>query len=590
MVRSPSERSFFTNLGGISHSESIRRTIHLARKNAKIRRTLNSLSGQNSAQLLENDTYQNVVFEINAGNQKAKGGAHIRDSEKNVESSMPGKTELLDTVKLERRLPHENFSERKRQAECEVFLNQVGIAHMVEEKWRRKNSCVKKIELSPSTLFKARPLPGGIWVENDLFASTVSTRGKNKRLQSKEIERNHNVVELNESFKLRKRRDLSTSPSIASGSHHSATIWSRILRSHAASPSEASSACRIHSHLVSPKPCKLFVIDKKQRALQENIKKSNCLVKKASAFSCHGVFSNAHENALSEGEGKIWLEQEVEKLEKQLQRRKKLAREIFNFLGLDPTQYYVASRQDRTDDFLEGSPSEDNTRIRRTNDAYFNRCFSPDANTIGESSQIGSGNNMFARQERWLETKEKRLCENRMVKLMELMKGFTGTPFLSETKGSWERAKAAHDLAVRHQLEEERRRKNEKEVRMQHVECNKEKELEELYAEAEIRKLALKAKVDREQQLAATAKLSRPKELIKVTVQENDERYETLKSNSELDNLDDKGARKVNSKRDRTKRHGKRKLKLSAQLSYADMNDEQFARIMKSIGIDMSSH
>ena len=364
MVRSPSERSFFTNLGGISHSESIRRTIHLAQKNAKIRRTLNKLSGQkNSAQLLENDTHQNVVFEINAGNQKAKGGAHIKESEKNVENSMPGKTELAAMVKLEGQLPHENSSERKRQAACDVFPDQVGIAHMVEEKWRRRNSCVKKTELSPSTLFKARPLPGGIWVENDLFASTVSTRGKNKRLQSKEIETNHNVVELNESFKIRKRRDLSMSPSIASGSHHSTTIWSRILRSHAASPSEASSAYRVHSHLVSPKPCKLFVIDKKQRALQENIKKSYSFVKKAGAFSCHGVFSNAHDNALLEGEEKIRLEREVEKLEKQLQRRKKLAHEIFNFLGLDPTQYYVANRQDRTADFLEGSLSEDNPRI-----------------------------------------------------------------------------------------------------------------------------------------------------------------------------------------------------------------------------------
>jgi hypothetical protein len=80
------------------------------------------------------------------------------------------------------------------------------------------------------------------------------------------------------------------------------------------------------------------VIDKKQRALQENIKKTNSFVKKAGAFSCHGVFSNAHDNALLEGEGKIRLERKAEKLEKQLQRRKKLAHEIFNFLGLHPTQ------------------------------------------------------------------------------------------------------------------------------------------------------------------------------------------------------------------------------------------------------------
>jgi hypothetical protein len=54
---------------------------------------------------------------------------------------------------------------------------------------------------------------------------------------------------------------------------------------------------------------------------------------------------------------------------------------------------------------------------------------------MGESSQTGFGNTLFARQEHWLETKEKQLCENRMLKLMELMEGFTGTPLLADTKG-----------------------------------------------------------------------------------------------------------------------------------------------------------
>lgn len=581
MVRSPSERSFFTNLGGISHSESIRRTIYLARKNAGKRRNLNKLPGQNSALLPENDKQQNNCFEVNEDNQRANDRLHISESEKMVENTIPRKAELAKTAKLEGQLQQESASERILEAECDVFLDPVGIAHMVEEKGRQRNPCVKKSVLSPSNLFKARPLPGGIWVENDLFASTVSTRGKNKSLQSMEFERTQNVVVLNEGFRIRKRRDLSTSPSITSGSHHTNTTWCRFLRSHAASPSEASSACRVHSHNFSPKPSKLFVMDKKQRALQKKIKKSNCFVKKAGAFSCHGAFSDKNENALSEGEGKIRLEREVERLEKQLQRRKTLAREIMDFLGLDPTQYYVDSEKDRTSESLGGSPDN----------AIMKKCFSPyhsTANTMGASNQTGVGDTLFTRQERWLETKEKRLYGYRMAKIMELMEGFTGNPLLSDTKESWERAKAAHEIAVRHQMEEETRRENAKGFRMQHVELNREKELEEFYSEAVKRKRSLKAGVDRGQQKAAIEKLSRPKAKMSL-VQDDDERNEVLASNSELGNYGGETARKVYGKRDGPKQNGKKKLKLSAQLSYADMNDEQFARIMKSIGVDMNS-
>jgi len=411
---------------------------------------------------------------------------------------------------LHRRMLSEKYSRvefyRKLGHKDSVIQNEgLGVKCPVVKRKRRQVKGIEKSQFSPLASFKARPLPGGIWVENDIFASTEAARGKDKRLNCKiaavdvadEAERLANG--LNESFKIRKRKDVSMSPSIAKN---------RNSISSAVSSFEEDFSCTV-GHNASPKASRMLAVDHKERALMKDIKMLKDMMKSAKEFSSASISVT---DAWSESDCEMSLEREVAKLEKQLARRKKLTLEIKQSLGFNETTTMISDDSKGSadwDSIIRGSK-----QLNQSSDET-ERSFLPDnsfvADIILQTQKTDPHSTVYKRQERWLQAKEQRLREHRISRMMVSMEGFTGAPFITNTSRSWGKAKLAHELAVQQQLQEEKRRENEKAARLQNAELSKGKELEDLRAEAEKRKRGQKSKVDPAKQQEAIEKLACPR-------------------------------------------------------------------------------
>ena len=615
------ERAFFSHPGGINE-ESIRKTITLARKNAAKRRAykLQQPTKHAADDSVENDTTEQIsIIPVKYKNDsldiaddalhgsvklvkrkedntiRGKKDLSVADNQRGgSEKSQPTlspqvteKSEKYSRVEPDRKLGHKDsvIQNEGLEVNCPVM-----------ERKKGQVKGIAKSQNSPLATFKARPLPGGIWVENDIFASTEAARGKDKRLNCKiaaidvaaEAERLANG--LNESFKIRKRKDVSMSPSFASDSHgidrfaYKQKNWHSV--SSAVSSFEEDFSCTVGHN--SPKASRMLAVDHKERALMKDIKMLNNMMKSAKEFSSTPISAT---DAWSESDCEMSLEREVAKLEKKLARRKKLTLEIKQFLGFNETTTLISDDSKESADW--DSITRGSKQLNQSSDET-QRSFLPDnsfvADIILQTQKTDPHSTVYKRQERWLQAKEQRLRENRISRMMVSMEGFTGAPIISNTKRSWGKAKLAHELAVQQQLQEEKRRENEKATRLHHAELSKGKELEDLRAEAEKRKRGQKSKADPAKQQEAIEKLARPRIGQKPVILKEERRGVEEAPTDCAQIFGSKRLRKVASKKKPSRRAGKYKLPLSTHVSFADMDDIEFARVMKSIGIDMDTH
>ena len=212
---------------------------------------------------------------------------------------------------------------------------------------------------------------------------------------------------------------------------------------------------------------------------------------------------------------------------------------------------------------------------------------------------------LYRRHERWVRARQSRLSEVQLQKEDEAMKDVTGRPQLESAKESWVKAKVAHEEAARRAKEDQERRLMEREVRERQFHEQKQKEMAEIQKQAANRKRFLKSKVNKSRQKEAVNKLSRPKK------KRMDERSSS--EHSEGENVARLGGSPASdraniSEKDRFKMQEDPKEVLSnkgndkliedpkndgetlvhsrkGDISFADMDDKQFAKMMKVLGI-----
>ena len=254
---------------------------------------------------------------------------------------------------------------------------------------------------------------------------------------------------------------------------------------------------------------------------------------------------------------------------------------------------------------------DENTKCRGQNFSYNEtprdntRC----TRTTGTPSRPPSAiDSLYHRQEKWASTVEKRLEDARLKRADDIMSGFTGKPQIGSAGDSWQRAKAAHDAVVRRvskepEHEEVRGGVHEKK---EETAVSPSSKLEE---EADTIKSNTRP-VDRKRQADYAERLARPRSIAvppapvpkekgrdsdeidtknKLMVPKspflssNDGR-QTVKTSSQTPTID------LLTNVDTSASNGARKNHVSNvpnenNKSFADMNDKEFANIMRRLGI-----
>ena len=623
------EVSFFSNPGGIN-TESIRQTIVLARNNAagrrsrfrQRRRQLDDDAGENvTTQLfstsiectkdaydIAEDVYDDSTKLIrerrNEFNEKSKCLEDGEKSERYIETAQGGQ-EMKETVEAEkfgdllRRVMSEKSSpvvlDRKPKSNSAFDPSELeGVKRAaIAAKKRERDKEAAHAEAISLASFKARPLPGGIWVENDIFATTQAARGKDKRVCPKSVEIDQKMTETNTpgslvSFK-RGRRRKDPSPSLASHSRRSSGNKFQLSTQSTLSCVDScleGEAFPCSYGGKSPKASRTFCVDMKELALKRGIRELGRMALKAKEINCPGSICTEKESSVSDAEDEISLEREVAKLEAQLTRKRKLVLELSALLDDEDTHIIDNSNNGGcTWNLVTG---ENEGGPRKQTDDEFEKELVCDQWNVGSMlvDNMDPGNVVYRRQERWLQKKEHRLREYRVNKAKEVMDGFTCVPELSGASQSWEKAKTAHAKAIQQQREEERRREKEKGARFQLVEAQKEKEIDEMRADAEKRKRSKKTTADREKQQEALYKPARSRVTRRVSKEVEEKAGQTP---VRADNDGGKTTSKSSLDRNLVRSAGRNVMLPLNQISFADMDDKQFARVMKSVGIDTST-
>eukprot|EP00586_Coscinodiscus_wailesii_P006394 CAMPEP_0172490092 /NCGR_PEP_ID=MMETSP1066-20121228/20444_1 /TAXON_ID=671091 /ORGANISM="Coscinodiscus wailesii, Strain CCMP2513" /LENGTH=1100 /DNA_ID=CAMNT_0013258397 /DNA_START=750 /DNA_END=4052 /DNA_ORIENTATION=+ len=446
--------------------------------------------------------------------------------------------------------------------------------------------------------FKARPLPGGVWVPNDPYKPTKAALSKQQ----------HVVVPSRQQQYVQSRGKCKLSPSVELKQRMTAFLQKRGY------------------DVMSIVPCDFDLLDELEDQckaltcynLKQHFDDENELVIHYDNRDDGGInkccFDHnddicQHQYDLIEvGDDDIpSLHREITKLEALLSQKRKLRFDL----------QQIARDEDFDPDFnkyidinkLFKPSADDNDEDDTASEYSENKLMLQDDTAIGiiaNYSCVDSDSAVYRRQELWLEDREKKRKQARIQKEIETLESVTGQPQLASAKISWERAKEAHADAARREREEEERRIRDKQNKDDMARQQRMEEINAIQAIAVKKKRAIKSRIDKAKQIEALEKLSRPRitpsaaAAVKNVNNSNDSLDEKLekRQQQQKNSVNPLGIPNTqHSPSSHNKKEKQKKIKLKVDASnniatfdgdFSELDDKQFAKVIKSMGLGFS--
>lgn len=394
----------------------------------------------------------------------------------------------------------------------------------------KKPTCDVSEELKQ---FKARPLPGGVIVRNDLYALTKAAEGK---MSNKRIDSSRDDV----SIKSCQNR-LDASVLLNNSNMHMPMVDIRIDDS--------------NDHVQN---------GVKRYKLSKEIYEATTKVIEQDFEDDSSSFCTIQEdNDVSD------LHKQISKLHAELQLKKKQCIRTIHAIE-DETKCRTIS-ETKIDKFQQ----EENASVKTTMDDATS-VYSLNCSSIGSASR----KSLYKRQKEWLENLERKKIEQRTSNQSQELIQVTGRPDLRLAKRSWSKAKMEHDgiLEISKKKDDQiQREKNEKERqnRLKQV-----KEAEEIKRVAAEQAKVAKKSIDRRVQSEYVDKLSRPNKRVESKHVPTEQHSELTQKNSQTKV---KGHEKNNFSTILDERREETRPTTPAQPSFADMDDDEFAKMIKKV-------
>jgi len=445
-------------------------------------------------------------------------------------------TELLDahnntpTKKISTFDPSSMYAARRAELKKMKFDEEVAAA---EEEARALSS------------FKALPLPGGVQVKNNPFASTQSFEMKQVGSVEKLVRRD---IKLNDHHN-NKSQQHDASSSVCS-TFGSGTEESKLVTT----TTRTSSHTHKNTVDTSFTNCSESYANEEDRERAKQLRTEKKMKKKQLLDAVNQtIMAEDMNESLAEGddddvqstttshtnevgcydvvEDPSKLRQDIARLEAKLKQKKTQRLAILN----DIVDIDLDAPFDRLLSDSSGSGSgDDNDGIRRIIDRLKKQvCGSVNdfqdintANSLRNDDEMSSyeqpqeqhtRTSLFERQEEWARQREQKLFEARLQSEANAMQGITGRPQLSYAARSWRKAKESHDTTLKRCAEIEERKQQEKEAKEKATNELKMKELEELQRQASLSKLNKSSNiksdnVNKEEQMKRLEMLSKPRQ------------------------------------------------------------------------------
>lgn len=375
----------------------------------------------------------------------------------------------------------------------------------LKEVKRAEAAAAAEVEARKLSSFKALPLPGGVHVENNLYAPTQSFKGKQAGTVERLLRQDTKCEQFNDS-----------SPSM-SGNFGGFDGISVVI-------SQA-------SNVTSFTCCGAGNEEDKKRAEQvhaEKGRRKRQLLNKVNQAILEDMAADIEEDDASIiydeediVEDVSTLHQHIARLEAKL-RRKKFQRSatLNDIVDIDLNALFETLLRGEVGDGARKLVSRLKERVcvNILDDGLSDKT----QNHIHELNRNAAGGNdenkhqrkrsLFRRHEDWVKERERKRSDARSHLEEEAMSVITGIPELAHAKQSWRKAKEAHDEALKKIAEEEKIRSNEKEAKEKLANEMKLKEITELQNQARSKLRSIKSDANKEDQMKHLALLSRPRQ------------------------------------------------------------------------------
>jgi hypothetical protein len=375
-----------------------------------------------------------------------------------------------------------------------------------------KRAKAKKIQLDEAvaaaeeqarllTSFKALPLPGGVEVANNLYATTQSFEGKHigsveKLIRRRDTAKSDHLYDESSSIfsgKLGTRDDFSSLRSLSS-------CDKSFMQSEFENDADRERA----RELLAEKKMK-------KRQLLES-------VSKIVSEDMRSVVPEEHESYdLVEDPSK--LRQDIARLEAKLKQKKTQRDATLN----DIVDF---NSNDIFDRFLPGETSD---YAKQIIDRLKERAFccvgdfrhvTPTADNYDHETlmNVPQQISVVQRQEEWSKRREQKLFNARMQLEANAMDGVTGKPEISQTVQSWKRAKESHDETLKIIAEAEEKKSWEKAVKEKALNEMKAEEERQLQEQSKPKQKLVKSVINKEEQKKRLEMLSRPRQTVEAKI------------------------------------------------------------------------
>ena len=309
----------------------------------------------------------------------------------------------------------------------------------------------------------------------------------------------------------------------------------------------------------------------------------------------------------SENDDLVGLHQQIAKLHAELEIKRKLCFETIHALE-EETQ--CASIKDIGIPELEKSVCESVQNQSSTRTANAVSCSS--ARSVSEVSNKPTSNHLrkqsvYTRQKAWLENLERKKKETKEKEDNDIVKNVTGKPDLELAKESWCKAKEEHDDLFKSAKETESSIQKEKREREKRKYINEAEETDKIQALAKEKKSATKMGVDRKLQNEYVDKLSRPNKCVECVVPKDNAgtcitghadaakgSHTSIITTNSVDTktgIIPQGKKENRNDCSKDDKEGDNYLQIenetdnSNMISFADMNDTDFAKMIKKIEV-----
>jgi len=450
---------------------------------------------------------------------------------------------------------------------------------------RADAEAVADAETMARTNFKARPLPGGVWVQNDPYAPTQSAM--EKRVQTQQNNEQGNQPKSKQRIPRGPIRMDASALLGRSQQGPGKIINSEVqsVGSHAlvSSDTDISNALQCDLQQTHQKGNNEMTLKKERRQAERKARRK--LFFDAVAVSIPENEEDSIEaNPSDNGDQDIsTLQWQIARMEADLKRKRIQCETTLDDIDDEDSLFDEVDKELVTvaeQSVSSKQPSDDGKTLifspfaEEDIDSGFDQMMGGPDGVNGD--RANGDDSLYRRHEKWLEALERKRNEARLKKEEETMKSITGKPEIASAKESWLKAKEAHDAKerkVRAAEEEKSRVREEKDRMLQEL---KAKEINLMQKQAMKKRRAIKSHASKQKQVESLDKLSRPRNP-KVVPCKNKYEIEISKENSVDGNI---VAEETN--RSGTAGHENNQ---KPEMCFADMDDKEFARVMKSLGI-----